>query len=165
MIQLYLLVDKQVRLRAAIARWSHPRGHQAPRISGRKRDLLSLIRLLGHAAKVVRQGRAFIISLIDGACTVSSLEHHVRLNSTAWQDLAWRRTLLDHWNGASAIPQAMAITSDASGRWGCGAISNDLWMQLQWPPEWAQVSISPKELIPIELAMATLGPQWNSIKV
>ena len=163
-MQLRLPPDKMIRLRAAIARWSHHRGPT----SGRKRDLLSLIGLLGHAAKVVRPGRAFIRSLIDRANVVGSLEHHVRLNSAARQDLAWWNTFLDHWNGINVIPQptvSHSITSDASGRWGCGAIFNDQWAQLQWPPEWAQVTIAPKELVPIVLAVAMWGPQWRSKKV
>ena len=74
-MQLRLPLDKKSRLLAAIARWTHPRGRQASPTAGKKRDLLSLIGLLSHAAKVVRPGRAFIRSLIDKACTVSSLEH------------------------------------------------------------------------------------------
>ena len=104
-MQLRLPQDKQARLRAAMARWCRPR---AGRPSGTKRDLLSLVGLLSHAAKVVRPGRPFIRSLIDRAYTVSSLEHHVRLNSAARQDLAWWGTFLEYWNGISVIPPATA---------------------------------------------------------
>ena len=38
-------------------------------------------------------------------------------------------------------------------------------MQLQWPPEWAHVAIAPKELVPIVLAVAMWGPQWQSYKI
>ena len=167
-MQLRLPPEKRMRLLAAMAHWTGPRGRPAARTTGKKRELLSLIGLLSHAAKVVQPGRAFIRSLIDRACTVHCLEHHVRLDSRARQDLAWWHTFLQHWNGVSVIPQATpsrSITSDASGRWGCGAIFNNLWMQLQWPPEWAPVSIAPKELVPIVLAVAMWGPQWGSSKI
>ena len=72
--------DKKERLLAAITKWT---GGRSPRRSGTKHDLLSLIGLLNHAAKVVRPGRAFIRSLIDASTQVSSLEHHVHLNSAA----------------------------------------------------------------------------------
>ena len=87
-MQLHLPPEKRMRLLAAMAHWTGPRGRPAARTTGKKRELLSLISLLSHAAKVVRPGRAFIRSLIDRACTVHCLEHHVRLDSRARQDLA-----------------------------------------------------------------------------
>ena len=64
-------------------------------------------------------------------------------------------------------PQAPSyyLTSDASGSWGCSAIFNNLWIQLPWPGEWAQMSIAPKEPAPIVFAVALWGPQWAGSKV
>ena len=50
--------DKRERLLAAISHWSL-HGTTSPRRSGKKRELLSLIGLLSHAALAVRPGRAF----------------------------------------------------------------------------------------------------------
>ena len=100
-MQLHVPLDKMVRLRAATASWSHHRPSQ------RKRDLLSLIGRLDHAAKVVRPGHAFIRRLIDRANTVSSLEHHIRLNSAAKQDLGGTHS----WTcgtASTSSPQATA---------------------------------------------------------
>ena len=60
-----------------------------PKASGKKRDLLSLIGLLSHAATVVRPGRPFLRSLIDAAATTSELGHYVHLNSSARADVTW----------------------------------------------------------------------------
>ena len=135
--------------------------------SGTKRDLLSLIGLLNHAAKVVRPGRAFIRSLIDASIQVSLLEHHVHLSSAARQDLRWWHAFLHHWNDISMIPPTATshvLTSDASGHWGCGAVFQNLWILLPWPQQWACVTIAPKELAPIVLAVATWGSQWSGQK-
>ena len=156
--------DKKERLLAAIAKWT---GGRSPRRSGTKRDLLSLIGLLNHAAKEVRPGRAFIRSLIDASIQVSLLEHHVHLSSAARQDLRWWHAFLHHWNGISMIPPTATshvLTSDASGHWGCGAVFQNLWIQLPWPQQWECVTIAPKELAPIVLAVATWGPQWSGQK-
>ena len=45
-----------------------------------KRDLLSLIGVLQHAALVVRFGRCFPRRMIDLSSSVSKLHHHIRLN-------------------------------------------------------------------------------------
>jgi hypothetical protein len=116
-----------------------------PRGTGKKRDLLSLIGLLTHAATVVRPSRAFLRGLIDATATVQDLEHWVHLNRSARADIAWWHTFLRTWNGISVMPpsnEPFIIVSDASGGWGCGA---NLWFQLQWPENWSTVAISPKE--------------------
>ena len=48
------------------------------------------------------------------------------------------------------------VTSDALGRWGCGAWSGNSWFQLQWPDKDVDILIVVKELIPIVLAGALL---------
>ena len=52
------------------------------------------------------------------------------------------------------------VVSGASGSWGCGAAHENLWFQLQWPEPWAEVSIAPKELVPIVVAATLWGPYW-----
>ena len=56
-----------------------------------KRDLLSLIRLLSFAAKVVKSGRTFLRRLIDLSSSVSRLSHHISLN----KERAGRHQLVD----------------------------------------------------------------------
>ena len=129
----------------------------------KKRELLSLIGLLTHAASVVRPGRAFLRSLIDVAAAVRDLDHWVQLNSAACADLAWWHTFLAFWNGKSFMPPSdrpLFITSDASGSWGCGAAYQNLWFQLQWSESWENLPIAPKELVPIVIAVILWGPYW-----
>ena len=132
-----------------------------PRRSGKKGDLLSLIGLLNHAATVVWPGRGFLHSLIDASATTAHLDHWVHLNALARVDISWWHTFIEHWNGISLVPPATPanfITSDASGTWGCGALHYNQWLQLAWPPEWVELPIDPKELVPIVLAVALWDP-------
>ena len=161
--QLRLPKDKQERMLAAVAQWMNQAACPTPRGSGKKRELLSLIGLLSHAAWVVRPGRAFLHSLFAAAGTVSNLDHWVHLNRTAPADLSWWYVFLRVWNGRSIMPPAnppFVIRSDASGSWGCGAVYRDLWFQLQWPTSWQAVSIALKELVPIIVAVILWGPHW-----
>ena len=116
--QTLLPQDKLDCLKSTIALWMRQTNQLTPRGSGKKRELLSLIGLLTHAASVVRPGRAFLRSLIDAAAAVRDLDHWVHLNSAARADLAWWHTFVDFWNGKSFMPPSgrpLFITSDASG--------------------------------------------------
>lgn len=135
----------------------------SPKSSGKKRDLLSLIGLLTHAASAVRPGRAFLRSLIDAATTTQNLDHWVHLNRAARADIAWWHTFLSIWNGTSFMPPTsmpLVMVLDASGTWGCGAAYENLWFQLQWPETWSATTIAPKELVPIAVGDTLWGPYW-----
>ena len=54
------------------------------------------------------------------------------------------------------------LTSDASGSWGCGAYWNTRWLQYHWSPDTADSNITIKELIPIVLAAAIWGYEWEN---
>ena len=162
-LQLRLPQDKLSQLAATIEGWMKVTDHQTARHSGKKRELLSLLGLLNHAATVVRPGRAFMRNLIDASTTVKDLDHWVHLNQAAQADLTWWHTFLQAWNGTSIMPPTtppLVVVSDASGSWGCGAAHENLWFQLQWPEAWAEVSIAPKELVPIVVAATLWGPYW-----
>ena len=55
------------------------------------------------------------------------------------------------------------LTSDASGKWGCGAWWNSCWFQLAWSDTACteEVNIAMKELIPIVIAAAMWGKNWE----
>ena len=150
-------------LQKTIAQWMKETNHPTPRDSGKKRELLSLIGLLSHAASVVRPGRAFLRSLIDAATSTQELDHWVHLNSMARADLAWWHTFLKFWNGTSIMPPVLSplhMVSDASGTWGCRAAHENIWFQLQWPATWESLPIAPKELVPIVIAVVLWGRHW-----
>ena len=166
--QVRLPQEKLQRLRTTISCWMRQPGHPSPRVSGKKRDLLSLIGLLNHAASVVRPGRAFLRGLIDASSSARDMDHWVHLNRAARADLAWWFPFLTIWNGVSFMPPAGSVgnmVSDASGSWGCGAAYENLWFQLQWPESWATVSIAPKELVPIVVAVTLWGPYWAGQRI
>ena len=140
----------------------------SPRRTGTKRDLLSLIGLLNHAASVVRPGRTFLRSLIDASTTVVHLDHYVTLHAQARADIAWWHTFVQAWNGTSMIPAAepsQFVYSDASGTCGCGARWGDAWFQIPWRENWSRIHIAAKELVPIVVAVAIWGPHWKGRRV
>ena len=160
--ELRLPQDKLARLRARVEEWL-----QKKRCA--KRDLLSLAGQLQHAATVVRSGRAFIRRLFDLSTTARKPHHHLSLNKGVRSDLAWWHEFLTDWNGVSLLvalgeqEPTIILTSDASGRWGCGAFWELGWFQLAWSATACteEVNIATKELIPIVLAAAMWGKAWE----
>ena len=133
-----------------------------------KRDLLSLIGLLNHAASVVRPGRTFLRSLIDASMTVERLDHHITLSAQARADIVWWHTFVREWNGISIIAPTEPthfIYSDASGSWGCGAYWLNHWFQIEWESSWASMHIAAKELVPIVVAAAIWGRHWRGSRI
>jgi hypothetical protein len=60
--------------------------------------------------------------------------YYIRLTTGAKADLAWWRCFLQSWNGSSFFPlptPSYRVYFDASGSWGCGAITCGLgWFQI-----------------------------------
>ena len=126
-----------------------------------KRQILSLVGLLQHATKVVKCGRTFVARLYAAAAKIREMHFYTRLNSEFRSDLMWWYTFVQTWNGLSILHHVpltdFAIYTDASGKWGCGAIWGIHWLQWQWPDEWNKVGIMCKELVPISLSCAVWG--------
>lgn len=128
-MEIRLPADKLLQLRETIREW-------IGRKAGRKTALLSLIGLLNHACKAVREGRSFLCRLIDVSASVQKLDGFVRLNASAQSDIYWWKEFATAWNGTSMLTEVRCnsldalITSDASGHWGCGAYCNSQWFQL-----------------------------------
>ena len=108
-----------------------------------KRALLSLVRKLSFAAKVIPAGRIFIRRLIDASTRVSSNHHHIRLTAAMRADIHWWRSFartwkttgksvflvfLDHWWTPS--PEFQLFT-DASDQ-GYGAYWKGHWLSGTW---------------------------------
>ena len=158
-MEIRLPVDKLERLRTLLMDW---KGRKA----GTKRELLSLIGVLHHASKAVRQGRSFIRRLITLSTVVKKLDNFVRLNISARSDILWWSVFASQWNGTSMLvqfdranPQVM-VTSDASGTWGCGAYESGRWLQFKWPPNMKASHISVREMIPVVMSAALWGRHW-----
>ena len=150
--------EKLARVRQTVTVWLDKK-------SATKREILSLVGLLQHAAKVVRPGRTFVRRMCSVALRVRELDYFTRLNQGFRSDLYWWHIFLQDWNSVSLLQQAgtvrphMTLHTDASGTWGCGALLYPQWFQLQWPEAWSSVAIMIKELVPIVLACAVWGPR------
>ena len=160
-LELRLPGEKLERLIQQIRQWQG-------RKSCTKRELLSLIGQLQHACRVVTPGRTFLRRMINLSTTAHELHHHIRLNHGFRSDLEWWAIFLADWNGVgmmvanSSDPPQVVLTSDASGGWGCGAFtSTGAWFQCVWPSTWDAVHITVKELLPIVMACALWGQQWQ----
>ena len=113
--------EKLTRIFHAVGNWLDKR-------NATKREILSLVGLLQHTAKVVRPGRIFVRRMYNVAAKVQEMDYYTRLNKEFRSDLYWWHTFVTSWNGISFLqvasgnstPQA-TIQTDASGTWGCGA--------------------------------------------
>ena len=87
-MELQLPTEKLEHLKQLIKVW-------LSRHKAQKRDLLSLIGHLAHAAKVVPPGRTFVRRMLDVAHSKKSLHHWVYLNKDLKSDLLWWHMFLD----------------------------------------------------------------------
>ena len=156
-----LPAEKLARTKQMVTEWLGRR-------NAKKREILSLVGVLQHAAKVVPSGWTFVSRMYATASKVAELDFYTRLNKGFQSDLQWWHTFLQLWNGKNflqmlAQPQPQVfIQTDASGSWGCGAFYNGKWLQWQWPEDWYQLDIMTKELAPIVLACAVWGKELSS---
>lgn len=162
-MELRLPTDKLSRLKDMIEQWRSRR-------TCTKRELLSLLGSLHHACQVVKPGRSFLRRIIELSKVATQLHHHIRLNAEFRSDLEWWALFLTEWNGVGMMSNVgwtqnrddVTVTSDASGSWGCGAYTSaGQWFQYKWPPSWASVHITAKELLPIIMASVVWGHSWT----
>ena len=161
MQQLRLPQEKLSALLTALRHWYQ-------RTSCKKREFLSLIGHLSHAAAVVAPGRTFLRHLIELPSTVHHLDHHIHLRARAHSDLMWWLLFVENWIGISYLPPtslSQRCYSDASSSWGCGVYWQGSWFQLQWPEDWDSTNIAVKELVPIVITAAIWGSQWIGLNV
>jgi hypothetical protein len=158
-MEAHLPEDKLTRVYHTVANWLDKR-------NATKREILSLVGLLQHAAKVVRPGRIFVRRMYNVAAKVQEMDYYTRLNKEFRSDLYWWHTFVTSWNGTSFLQIALGdptpqviIQTDASGTWGCGAFFEGKWLQWQWSEEWLPIPIMAKEMVPIVLSCAVWGHQ------
>ena len=137
-----------------------------------KRELLSLIGQLAFAAKVVKQGRFFLRRLIDLSTKVSSLNHHIDLNSEARADISWWLDLLPEWQGTNKIQAevttaaSISLYTDASGSLGMGAVFGSEWLSCKWPQRFKEIDdINYKELFAIVAAVITWAEKLQNKQI
>jgi len=120
-MEAHLPDDKLARIQGLLGTWLDKK-------KATKREILSLVGLLQHAAKIVRCGRSFVSRMYATAAKLQELEHFTHLNKDIRFDLSWWHTFLAEWNGISLLCYSSpstkhdcCIQTDASGSWGCVA--------------------------------------------
>ena len=137
------------------------------RKSATKEELQSLAGKLQHATKVVKPGHCFIRTAYELGSLRKRAYDPIRITRDLRTDLAWWSIFLNQWQGTSLMwdhlhhHTEVIVYSDASGSWGCGALSAHSWIQHQWLPETGDISIAHKELVPIVIACFLWGKQWS----
>ena len=91
--------EKIVRIQATIHEWLGKK-------KATKREILSLVGLLQHAAKVVCPGRTFVRRMYSVAARVPELDYYTCLNKEFHSDLSWWHIFLSSWNGVVKLPCA-----------------------------------------------------------
>ena len=81
-MELRLPEDKLVELRRLL--WA-----SSSKKAVKKREMLSLIGKLSHAAKIITPGRIFLRRMIDTASKAKQLDHWIRLSTEFKSDLLW----------------------------------------------------------------------------
>ena len=126
--------DMLDRIRPLVYTWLHKK-------KAMKREILSLVGLLQHATKIVRNRRTFVSYMHATAAKLRQMHYFMRLNREFHSDLAWWHVFMQSWNGLSLLSctptmsQDLTIYTDACGSWGCGACLGRKWLQWQWPPQ------------------------------
>lgn len=133
-----------------------------------KRRLLRLLGKLNFAARVIRQGRAFLSSLFQVTKSARCLHHTVKLTREAKEDLKWWVECIAIHNGVSYFNPDWSINpahfySDSSGG-SLGACAHGEWFALSFTGQlqFAEPkSINWKEFLAAVLALNTWAPQYR----
>ena len=136
-----------------------------------KKELLSLTGKLSFAAKVVKPGRLFLRRLSDLSSSVSSIHHHIHINSEARRDISWWHSFVSTWNGISVIQEPpvsssdIALSTDACLRIGFGGVFGKHWFHGTWPEHFDVLEIAPKEVFAISVAIVTWKTELASKQI
>ena len=138
-----------------------------------KRELLSIVGRLVHAAKCVPPGRAFTRRLLDLACSVAAPLHRVRLTAAARADLQWWAAYLPRWSGTFPLLNPDDQATDTvcftdSSRWCTGACCGTRWWYFPWPEtlvQGAAPSMTWLELIPLLVSCLLWGDLWGGQRI
>ena len=111
-MEAHLHDEKLARVRQAVTGWLGRR-------SAMKREILSLVGLLQHAAKVVRPGRTFVRHVYSVALRVRELGYFTKLNQGFRSDLYWWLAYLSarlEWRQPSSTSSSCTTSHDPPDR-------------------------------------------------
>ena len=117
---------------------------------------------------MARPGRTFLRWKIELSTTAKQPHHRIDLIVRYGSDLGLWPCFLQAWDERSLFPEIydshtmVALTSDASGSWGCGGyLASGECLQLRYPEECKNTHIMVKELFPIIVGESILGRRWR----
>eukprot|EP00732_Lithocolla_globosa_P002329 Lithocolla_globosa_v1_NODE_1500_length_2529_cov_15.569119.p1 type:complete len:442 gc:universal NODE_1500_length_2529_cov_15.569119:472-1797(+) len=136
-----------------------------------KVELLSLIGVLGFAAKAVKPGRIFLRRMINLSTVVTAPHHLVYLNSAFHKDLNWWRQFISDWNGVTFFHNLGWVSNvdlqlfvDASNV-GYGCYWDGIWFHQRWEDvDWPYIlgDIAWKELFALVASAVAWGEKWRN---
>ena len=148
-------------------------GDLLPRRKCTRKELLSVVGRLVHAANCVPPGRAFTRRLLELACSVSAPLHRVRLTTAARADLRWWAEYLPRWSGTFPLLHPDDQDTDVlfytdSSRRGTGACYGRRWWLFPWPVT-LDMSTAPSmtwlELVPHLVSCLVWRDLWRGKRV
>ena len=105
-------------------------------------------------------GRAFLRRLLDLCRGLRKPHHRVKLTVDVKDDLKVWEQFLIFFNGKCFFMEDNVVSTymlplytDATGRYGYGALFGTSWIYGEWNESWENVDITIKELYPIVLAV------------
>jgi hypothetical protein len=124
------------------------------------RELQSLCGLLNFECQGVVPVRAFLRRLFDLCRSLRKPHHRVKLTVGVKEDLKVWEQFLIFFNGKCFFMEDNVVSTDmlqlytdATGRYGYGALLETSWFYGEWNESWENVDITIKELYPIVLAV------------
>lgn len=139
-----------------------------------KCELLSLLRHLNFAMRIIPQGRPFISHLLSLASSVHSLEELISINQACRDELRLWLTFLNQRNGLSffynnlvSSPTDIQLYTDAAPSIGFGGFFQGRWFAAPWPPQLQDISQSSAlfELYPLVVVAFLWGKEWAASSI
>lgn len=131
------------------------------------RELQELLGFLNFTCLVIVPGRTFLRRLYSATRGLTRSYHHVRVTAAMRADLAAWKIFLSNFNGRAFFllerwisSAAINLHTDASSKFGFGAIYGSHWVYGAWQSRSDDLHITVLELYPIVLAMELWGHLW-----
>ena len=135
-----------------------------------KRQLQAIAGRLSWAAGVVKGGRVFLRRIFDQISILKHVSHKAVISPEMRKDLLWWYTLLETFNGRSAIRDQQPLFSIFTDA--CDNAAGDLfghdWFYFNWEqdlPEAASLHINEKEVLAVVLAAQRWAKFWVNKRI
>jgi hypothetical protein len=136
------------------------------------KEIQSLIGTLQFACKAIAPGRAFLRRLINHTLGITKPHHHIHIKTSAQLDIQCWLQFLQKYNGVSVFinqpwihADTINLYADAAGTKGYAVVYGSKWAAGPFPPSWAHLHITIKEMYPLMLALDTWGHHFANNRI